>query len=468
MGITFDRMQDDAMTKYSLPVLIGTMVGLFSFLAPGALFIFVLAAFLTSFMAGHCSGEEEKKFVVSLFVVGFLSRVILTSWGHIFFAMNNMGYHNESIGVTIPDLFADSGAVSLRGWLTSLYMQGKLEHAERLDPTWLFQDDFLERGYGFIVYTLFYYIFGFSHLSAKFINCLLGSLSAILVYFISRDVFNKAIARIAAVLAMFFPSLYLWSLSNLKDPMMVFLLCLSVYLSIRFSKYRKLGYLIMLAICLYLVKIVRPSYIMPVLVSAVLSIVFSFARKVVVLIVVAASIFMILAMVMQPLDIHILDNRHNIITRILEKAIDLQRGFVLTGGSVYKVYEDKYYATPPPKEIEPLRIFIYLPKGWLYFLFTPFPWSIHTKLQMIAAPQVMLWYILALFALWGVLVMKRYGGSGAHVIFFHIFFITSAFALSSGNIGTALRHRDIILPFFFIFSSIGIANFFLRKAVYSD
>jgi hypothetical protein len=102
----------------------------------------------------------------------------------------------------------------------------------------------------------------------------------------------------------------------------------------------------------------------------------------------------------------------------------------------------------------------YLAKGAVYFLFTPFPWDMRSLFQLIAYPQIMLWYFLAAAALFGFLGINKKNAVDAIIISFFIFFITMMFSLVSGNIGTAFRHRDIVLPLFFVFSSAGLVRLF--------
>ena len=445
-------------------ILVGLIAGAIASLAPGTIFIFLLAFISISLITSRCADEEEKRFIFLVFMAGFLSRVILCSFLHFLEVRYGIGYKNEELGVMIPALFGDDGSYSLRGWLTSQYLHGTLVDAERLNRMgWLFYES-INRGHNFIVYTVFYYFFGFAQLSAKFINCLIGVLSAILVYFITKDVFNKTAAKIAAILAMFFPSIFLWSLTNLKESPMMFLLCLTIFASIRFNKYRRLYYIFLAFMGIYLTQAIRPDYIMPFLAAAFLSLAFYIKKEMLAGIIIIMIIAVLLANLF---GCQILNIVNDAIIGTLGKFIDLQRGYVLTGGSTYKIYDERFYQGHSVN-INPLAFFEYLPKGLIYFLFTPFPWGIHTKLQLIACPQIILWYILALFAFLGILSIKKDKRASALIALLYIFFITSALALSSGNIGTALRHRDIVLPLFFVFSAGGLERLFKRRAKSND
>jgi len=75
-------------------------------------------------------------------------------------------------------------------------------------------------------------------------------------------------------------------------------------------------------------------------------------------------------------------------------------------------------------------------------------------------PVKIIFLILCLLAVPGILMAMRYGHIEA-VIFLNILIILgTGLAISSGNIGTMLRHRDIITPAIFIFSSFYISKLY--------
>ncbi len=71
-----------------------------------------------------------------------------------------------------------------------------------------------------------YFFTGKSPLSLLFINCFAGSLTAIFIYYIAEEIAGKKAARISAILTAFWPSLFIWSVQNLKEPISI--LCMAV------------------------------------------------------------------------------------------------------------------------------------------------------------------------------------------------------------------------------------------------
>jgi hypothetical protein len=152
---------------------------------------------------------------------------------------------------------------------------------------------------------------------------------------------------------------------------------------------------------------------------------------------------------------------------VLQKLVDMQVGFFKTGGSVYKVYDDGFY-DGYVSDLRLSNVVLYMVKGWIYFVFSPFPWNITSTLQLVTMPQVILWYVLAFFAVWGLFGITKARAMYSLVVLTYIFVITFSMGMISGNMGTALRHRDVILPLFFIFSAAGIVRIFRYTARTDD
>ena len=83
-----------------------------------------------------------------------------------------------------------------------------------------------------VVYT----IIGRNTLAIQFVNSVIGAATAILVFHCAKHVYrNTRVARVAAILVAFYPSLVLWSAQGLKDAAIVFFLVLAILASLRLS-----------------------------------------------------------------------------------------------------------------------------------------------------------------------------------------------------------------------------------------
>src|SRR6185436_16233546 len=82
-----------------------------------------------------------------------------------------------------------------------------------------------------------YRLVGRNMLAVQFVNSVLGAATAPAIFLIAHSIFgNLRVARIASMFVAFFPSLVLWSSQGLKDGPIVFMLALSVLLTLRLGE----------------------------------------------------------------------------------------------------------------------------------------------------------------------------------------------------------------------------------------
>jgi len=101
----------------------------------------------------------------------------------------------------------------------------------------------------------------------------------------------------------------------------------------------------------------------------------------------------------------------------------------------------------------------FLPIGVVHFLFAPFPWAVRSTLQAFTLPETLLWYVLIPFGLRGAWLAVRHDPRAFTVLGTTLVVVSFAYALVEGNVGTAYRHRAVILPIAFVFCAIGIQDY---------
>ncbi len=224
---------------------IGILLGLVLYFSPGSLFIMLLAM-LAVCLIRRISEVEARTFLLKLFLIAFSARIVATLLMSIFTIIsgNILNYHvSHSLpNYSTPDFIDDSGYYTLRSQFLSMYWLG--------EPLSEYTISVATYPYGFTGFThvlaSYFTLFGYSPVSSRFINCFLGVLNAILVYYIASYIFDKKTARLAAVLTAFFPSLFLWSITNLKDTSFAFAIYLMIWSFIKFQKTKKFYYLFLL------------------------------------------------------------------------------------------------------------------------------------------------------------------------------------------------------------------------------
>src|SRR6185436_19108393 len=82
-----------------------------------------------------------------------------------------------------------------------------------------------------------YKLIGRNMLAVQFINAVLGAATAPVIFLVAHSIFgNLRVSKIAGFFVAFFPSLVLWSSQGLKDGPIVFMLALSVLLTLRLGE----------------------------------------------------------------------------------------------------------------------------------------------------------------------------------------------------------------------------------------
>ena len=440
-----------------LAIIASISLGFLSVLSPGSIFIFFLAGGVVVMLKRSSLSKDETKFLVCLFIIGLSARIFSTIIIDI--TLTALDKTFEWRGYSIPSLIGDSGYWNLRSQAIARYFKGLTLHSEALRSAfpYLKNADYGQGNAFVYVMSWFHYSFGISWISVKFINCLLGSISGVLVYFIARELFTKHIAKLSGIMVMFFPSLFLWSTTALKDISFCFLSIVTILSYIKFYKTKRWFYLIIFVISIFSQAGIRSDFLAPTIlaiaVSYILTSKYHLVRKIS-----ALTLITFLAVL-------IVSGNFGLLNYSLKKQIGktalYQRGHVNTVGSSYRILEEKYYTAPYAQrtklsEMTYLEFSKTFAKAWYYFLLTPLPWHLQTQLQLSAQPQMIIWYILLPFSLIGIILCLRYKRKETLFLLLYLFLITSSIALVSGNIGTTFRHRDMVTPFYLVLSVVGI------------
>lgn len=427
---------------YLILSLFAIMFGLSCSIAPGVTFS-IFAFFVTGFFIWKFSSQKDRTFLIKLFFFACLIRIIIGLGLH-FYSLSKGGYGS---------IFYDDTGIPTLGWRTVKYYLGDLSSL---------YDPFGERDIHSNFLAILFYFFGYSRLTGEMFNMLLGALTSIFIYFIALEVFERRTARLSAILVAFFPSLILWSCLNLKDAMIIFLITIVLWAMLKFQREYRIRYtpfMIFPLILLFDLKNYFAALIaMALFIAFLATLRTKLAYRIIILVLVLGLFF----------KFHYIINRYIAMKYPgwefnLDMFLRAHRGFTLAGGgTMYRIYGDKFYGNPMPRVN--LFSFGFLSaffRGWYYFMLVPLPWKIFTKLQLIAYPQMIVWIMLLPFSVLGMLFGLRYKLRQVLPIVLFLFILTSAHALSEANVGTAARHRDMLAPFYLIFSAAGIIKIFI-------
>lgn len=435
---------------------LGVLLGLFSAVSPSS-FIILAALALVSWAMYSGLPQEDRDFVIGVFLAGVAIRMIFSA----------LFYYLYLLPGRLNFIAPDGETYSQQAWYISNVLAGRSLYAIPT-PEFIFSNFFEHVNYyagripavgeyeiGLATYFMafLYTIFGYVPLAFKMINSILSGLSVIIVYDIAKSIFGRKTAFLSMLLVMFWPTIMIFSATNLKDPAIIFFLCLHIWAMLKSQKEVRLVYVATAGISLVMILMLRTHIALILLATAGIFFSGSLMIRLKPAIRAAAAILIVIVILSPAIQ--------DIFWKGINTMLTKQEGFsyVKGGTSNYKIYPEAFYRSGGrAREISTVGLILSYFKGVSYFMFSPFPWQTKSFQLLWGALLNMLWYIAFAFSIKGAAVAFKCVRREFLYIGIFLFIMISVFALTSGNIGTVCRHRDMVVPFFLIFASAGIAG----------
>jgi len=418
-----------------------------------ALYFFIFLACFIIYIIAKKSRETpaNKRFLITTVILIFVSRFILS-----LFVFSARGC----------DLSQDEGLYSKRALIKAYQMNGARE-VEKGFREYFLDCDMRESGYGYNAYTYllsgFYFLFGYQIQAARMINVFLNIISFLFIFYLSRNLFNSNTARISSFIFAIFPSITLWSAMIGIDTFMFLGIIAYIFSLIKLIRKVELKWLLIMIISFLMIASIR-RYIMVILLTVTLVTAFLkiFTRmtqkgKTAIFLTGLLLFIMLLRLPVAPF------------LRIkweeaMEVILRRQAGLAVIDDSGYYLYPAHCYAEQKCSLTDIAGAYV---KGMRYVLLSPFPWKIESKLQFLAYPQVVLWYFMMPFVVYGFYVGFKTNRFATIIILLYSFFVFSLFALVAGNVGALFRHKDMVMPFLIIYFGAGL-NRLIGKDEYTS
>lgn len=401
---------------------LGLLAGATGDQIPLAFAVVIMGAFFGLLFIKMRSHREDVHFLCTIFLLGIALRCVIALVNHYLLPHGTFAL--------------DDGRYNQVGRQLVAYWQGQGSYPSYIAHT-------TQAGW-FYVNGAIYWLWGFVPLVPAFLNCVIGPFTAVYVFYLCQEAFDRKTAVRAALLAMFFPSLMLWSSINLKDALTVFSIIMILWNALKLQREVTLQRFVMLLAFMALLGSLR-SYLF-VLVGV--SILGSFALGRLGIspkgLVLTAFLFLGFVGLYQQFSFGSDIVESEGLKTVNELRIDLAEG-----DSVYGIEEG----------IEtPMKALTYLPTGLGYFLFAPAPWQIFNLRQALTFPEMLIWYCL-LPAVWsGMRYALKHHFRPAIMLLCPATVLTVAYALVETNLGTAYRHRAQVLVIYLIFAAVGLAH----------
>jgi hypothetical protein len=282
-------------------------------------------------------------------------------------------------------------------------------------------------------------------------------LAAVLaLYRLVRASYGTAVSLAGLMALLFLPSLIFWSISVLKEPITVFMLAgeLMCALAIVRAPHYWQKALAAAGVALFAIAMenLRTGGLLTAALGTVGGISLSFAL--------ARGRRLAGVLVAAPIAIAIVASSAAIQERVvanLRHAASYHAGHVQTPGYSYRLLELRYYGDRnyilnqlPPGEAGRFAI----KAAWSYFA-QPLPWQAQSRALRAYLPEQIVWYVMALLLPLGVIAGMRRDKALTSLLVMHAAGAVAIVALSSGNIGTLIRHRSLAFPYLVWLSALG-------------
>ncbi len=306
----------------------------------------------------------------------------------------------------------------------------------------------LQVGYPFLN-AVAHQFFASPRLIPPVVNIFLSSWTAIPLYHLVMQLTrgHRGVARWAAALTVFFPSMVLWSVLNVREAPAILAIVAAVYFSARFSKRVSPTSIFGFVATLAILTTLREYLTVIVGAACAVGILMGRSRSPGRALIMGALFLMALTYVAQALGM----GGSLVGDPSLDRVQYLREDMASAAGSAFGQGFD--VSTPR-------GALTFLPIGLAYFLLGPFPWAIGSTLQATTLPESLIWYTLIPFGLLGLTLAIRINLRSFAVPLMVLFLVTFSYALIEGNVGTAYRHRAQVMPLVFIFCAIGLQDRF--------
>lgn len=439
-------------------MVLGSVLGAAAAFSPGLVFIAFLLVCSTLLIL-RMVHVSQRRFLLTLFLTGFLVRASVSlaldlgSWrveGALPFKRGAVQGWDLGVSDKTREYMrmGDSDYYSQRGYAIAQYAKGVRE------PVVLYRvQQYGWHGYAYGI-GAFYYLFDFSPITVKWVNCLIGAWLGPSLFFLVRILFNSVIARWVGVSVAFFPSLILWSATNLKDPS---LFLLTALLLLFFVKCQQAWGKSLASFILYGMGFMGVFWAHTTLRSVSLSL--SLGGCLVV-----SQVFLFLKKRSIPLLVLAVALGVVALSRNLRPGLEFafyrHSGFLGPGLS-YEYLPEEFYATgtiPQGLVSEKLKLpslILAVVRAVFHFLAEPLPWRMDNLFHLLAFPQMVGWFAALSFASLGMFSSLRWNLNRSLLLVTPLVLWTVMGALTGGNVGTTFRIRDMVTPFYGIFACAG-------------
>jgi hypothetical protein len=311
-------------------------------------------------------------------------------------------------------------------------------------PPFHFEVDAANHGFYYFAAAI-YYVFAGVPSAVSYVNAVIGCLTVLYVYKLSRRFFHSIVGRLAASLTAYTPSMILWSSVAIKDPLMTLLVLATLDGCVQLKRRMSIGALLKAALPIVAMQPIRFYMVYFLTLAVIVSMVLERGGKFVTglpkQLLLGGAVVGLLVLV--GFSGSARDNAEQL---NLERLSSFRHGMAVTANSGFSSTVD--VSTPA-------GALAFLPIGVSALLLSPFPWQLTSLRASFAAPEMLVWWFIFPSMIGGLaLAVKRRFTEVAPLVLFAAM-LTAAYGLMQGNVGSAFRQRAQIFVVLFIFTALG-------------
>jgi len=296
----------------------------------------------------------------------------------------------------------------------------------------------------------------------RLLNVTLYLAACVTLYRTIRPAFGSTAALGGLVLALFMPSLFIWSISMLKEPLYLFLAAASVAAATAVLRASTMsGRLLALIVCVSAIlatETVRTGGSILIgggILAGVLMAIW--IRRPVLLLTTLMLCTVLGSLALQSPRVQ------ERATGLLHAAVRIHMGHVGSPGWTYRLLEPELYAGAGEAQLgDPENFGLtsapmarYALRAVASFVLVPLPWKVESPFALAYLAEHVVWLVLVVLATIGAIAGIRRDASLALILLAVIALSAAAIAFTSGNVGTLVRHRGMVLMPLGWFGSLG-------------
>ncbi|MFA6355628.1 MAG: hypothetical protein WCY23_00815 [Candidatus Omnitrophota bacterium] len=382
------------------------------------------------YIVRRATPEEDRKPVSSLLAYSLALKLILF-----------LVIQYAALSRGLLDIFGDAQDNIIKGILFGDYFRGKFDIGQVLSV-----GRYNTHSMSFFN-GAYFAVFRDDIIFLKYINMLAVTAAGWLTYDFLRRAYSPLAGKIAAAIILFWPTIIIWSLTDLKEAHFIFCLIAAFWIILRLGEQKmrmptRIIYLASFLIILIYAVFLKYKFMLPlVLLSSVSLCLYYILVKCRTGRIRGRVIF--LGMLL--LGIFLLKYHAPVVQKLKDYysiLFSYYRGSVSTAGWNYSLipigspdmYTLGYFAK-------------YLASGLFHFLAEPLPWRLYSYSMVIIGPFMLLWYTLLFYSAAGLVKLAKLHRTAAFIpmlVFAGLY--AASLGMSVANIGTAVRFRDAIMP----------------------